>query len=97
MAMANKVAVMIVHTGRHQRRWQWQWQSQLHVYFGCRCHRKWVSNPFHDVAVDVTFAIAVAITQCEHPHCIQLDPFMNEVAVAVAVTQCEQAFISFPV
>ena len=30
-------------------------------------------------------------SQCEHPHCIPLDLFMNEDAIAVAVTQCERA------
>ena len=33
----------------------------------CHCRHKWVSNPFHEVAIDVTFAVAVAAPQCEHP------------------------------
>ena len=36
---------------------------------GCRCHcrHKWVSNPFHEVAVNVTFAVAVAAPSVNTP------------------------------
>ena len=57
-------SVVSVHIGGCQRQQQRQ-NACNQMGCHCRCHHKWVSNPFHDVAVDVTFAIAGDAPPCE--------------------------------